>query len=190
MSSLPTVFLTGIGLSMDAVAVSISSGMAARPVRRAQALKMALFFGAFQAAMPVVGYLCGSAFHKYLNAIDHWIAFILLGFIGGKMIREAFEKDEDEPDRGRNFETRQLTILAVATSIDALAVGLTFSLLDIPIAIAVGIIGAVTFALCLPAVWLGDRLGSRIAHRAELLGGLVLIGIGTKILIEHLLGKA
>ncbi len=182
--------MTGIGLSMDAVAVSISSGMAARPVRWAQALKMALFFGVFQAAMPVLGYLCGAAFHKYLSAVDHWIAFGLLGFIGGKMIFEAFGKDEENPGECRNFETRPLLILSIATSIDALAVGLTFSLLDISLTLAVGIIGAVTFALCLPAVWLGDQLGSKIAHRAELFGGLVLIAIGTKILIEHLLGYA
>jgi manganese efflux pump family protein len=182
------VFLTGVGLSMDAVAVSICSGLSTPNVKWSQAFKMAFFFGAFQAAMPVAGYFGGIAFQQSLRAIDHWIAFGLLGFIGGKMMYEGLRRDDDDDEKpGVNFETRRLIMLAIATSVDALAVGLTFSLLEIAIVLGALVIGLVTFSLCLPAVRLGARLGAGVAHRAEFFGGIILLGIGLKILLEHLI---
>jgi manganese efflux pump family protein len=178
---------TGAALSMDAVAVSISSSMtAARRVSWPQAFKMAACFGFFQAGMPTVGYACGLAFRGWVEAIDHWIAFALLGLIGAKMIYESRREEADAENDP--FSTRNLLLLAVATSIDALAVGISFSLVGVPLLATVAIIGLVTFALCLPAVWLGKRLGKLLAKRAELLGGIVLILIGLRILVEHLSG--
>lgn len=170
---------------MDAVAASISSSMTARRVRWRQAVKMAASFGIFQAAMPAVGYACGLAFRGWVEKVDHWIAFALLSFIGAKMIYESRREDDDS--RSDPFSTRRLLLLSVATSIDALAVGVSFSLLGVSLLATVAVIGAVTFALCLPAVWLGKRLGTLMAKRAEMLGGVVLIIIGLKILIEHLI---
>jgi manganese efflux pump family protein len=176
--------VTGAALSMDAVAASISSSMTARRVGWPQAVKMAAAFGLFQAVMPAIGYACGLAFRGWVEAIDHWIAFALLGLIGARMIYESRRGDDDS--QSDPFSTRRLLLLSVATSIDALAVGVSFSLLGVPLLVTVAVIGAVTFALCLPAVWLGKRLGKLMAKRAELLGGIVLIIIGVKILIEHL----
>lgn len=176
--------VTGLGLSMDAVAASISSSTAARRVGWAQALKMAAFFGLFQALMPAVGYAFGAAFRGWFESLDHWVAFLLLGFIGAKMIYEA-GREGDEPANDP-FGTRRLLLLSVATSVDALVVGVSFSLLKLSLLTTITVIGAVTFALCLPAVWLGRRLGERMAKRAEVLGGVALIAIGLKILVEHL----
>jgi putative Mn2+ efflux pump MntP len=175
---------TGAALSMDAVAVSISSSMtAAGRVRWPQAFKMAAFFGLFQAVMPAVGYAFGLAFRGWVEAVDHWIAFALLGLIGAKMIYESRREEDDE--QSDPFSTPKLLLLSIATSIDALAVGVSFSLLGVPLLVTVAVIGAVTFALCLPAVWLGKRLGVLMAKRAELFGGVVLILIGIKILLEQ-----
>lgn len=182
--SLLAILLTSIGLAMDAVAVSVSSGMSSRP-RRRDALKMAVWFGGFQALMPAAGFLLGVSFRDWVAAVDHWIAFLLLVFIGGKMVREAFARDDAEADPGDPFETKRMTLLAIATSIDALAVGVTFSLLEISLVQTVGIIGLTTAVLCYPAVLLGRRLGRIFSRRAELAGGIVLIAIGTKILLEH-----
>jgi putative Mn2+ efflux pump MntP len=176
--------ITGIGLSMDAVAASVSSSTAARHVGWPQALKMSAFFGLFQAIMPALGYACGFAFQGWLKSVDHWIAFALLGFIGAKMIHESRRKDSEEVSDP--FATPKLLLLSIATSIDALAVGVSFSLLGISLLMTVLVIGVVTFSLCLPAVWLGKRLGTLMAKRAELFGGVALICIGCKILIEHL----
>jgi putative Mn2+ efflux pump MntP len=176
--------ITGIGLSMDAVAASVSSSTSASRVGWPQALKMAAFFGFFQALMPAVGYVCGFAFQGWFKAVDHWIAFVLLSLIGAKMIYESRRADDEKLNDP--FKTSKLLLLSVATSIDALAVGLSFSLLGVSLVMTVLVIGIVTFSLCLPAVWLGKRLGALMARRAELLGGLALIGIGCKILIEHL----
>ncbi len=176
--------VTGAALSMDAVAVSISSSMTARRVRWPQAVKMAAFFGLFQAVMPALGYACGLAFRGWVEAVDHWIAFALLGLIGAKMIYESRREGDDS--QNDPFSTPRLLLLSVATSIDALAVGVSFSLLGIPLLVTVAVIGVVTFALCLPAVWMGKRLGKLMAKRAEMLGGVVLIIIGIKILVEHL----
>jgi manganese efflux pump family protein len=178
-------FLTGIGLSMDAVAASISTSSTARRIGVWDALKIAFLFGFFQALMPALGYAFGVAFRGWIEALDHWVAFILLGFIGAKMIYESFH-DQDNKLVEDPFGTVRLLILSIATSIDALAAGVSFSLLGISLPITVAIIGLVTFSLCLPAVWIGKRLGVVMAKRAELLGGLLLIAIGFKILIEHL----
>lgn len=180
-----TTLFTALGLSMDAVAVSISSGMSVREIKISQALKMALCFGIMQAVMPCLGYVAGVQFRGQLEAYDHWVAFLLLGYLGIKMIldsRGAGEAPLDSP-----FATRKLLLLGVATSIDALAVGVSFSLLAISLAETVVTIGVVTFALCLPAVWFGARLGKSMAKRADILGGAILIIMGCKILIEHLI---
>ena len=170
---------------MDAVAASISSSMtAARRVSWPQAVKMAASFGLFQAIMPALGYACGVAFRGWVEAVDHWVAFALLGLIGAKMIYESRRGSGDS--QSDPFRTSRLLLLSVATSIDALAVGVSFSLLGVPLLATIVVIGMVTFALCLPAVWLGKRLGTSVAKRAELLGGTVLIIIGLKILVEHL----
>jgi manganese efflux pump family protein len=178
-------FITGLGLSMDSVAASISSSTAARKVGWPQALKAAFCFGLFQALMPAIGYACGVAFRGWFEAIDHWVAFALLGLIGAKMIYES-RHGEDGKEEGDPFRTSRLLLLSVATSIDALAVGISFSLLGVSLLMSVAVIGLMTFFLCLPAVWLAKRLGTVMAKRAEVLGGLVLIAIGCKILIEHL----
>ena len=185
MNLLVTI-VTGLGLSMDSVAAAISSGSgAARRVGWLEAVKMAFLFGLFQALMPALGYACGIAFRGWFESLDHWVAFTLLSLIGAKMIYES-RRGESGRVQGDPFGTSRLLLLAVATSIDALAVGVSFSLLRISLPVTILVIGLVTFSLCLPAVWLGKRLGMVMAKRAEMLGGLVLIAIGCKILIEHL----
>ncbi len=181
-----TTLATALGLAMDAVAVSIASGLSVKQLRWSDAFKMALFFGVFQAIMPVGGYFIGGLFANALNAYDHWIAFVLLVALGIKMILEA--KGAGEEKVVSPFATNKLLVLAVATSLDAFAVGISFSLLEISLVTAASIIGVVTFVLCLPAVWFGARLGKSMAKRAEVFGGIVLILIGSKILIEHLVG--
>jgi putative Mn2+ efflux pump MntP len=184
--ALTTTVLTALGVSMDAVAVSITSGLSARRPRRAEALRMALLFAVFQGGMPALGYAAGDAFRGWIGAVDHWMVFLVLGAIGGKMVFESVRHKSQGATAPSSFETRRLIVLAVATSIDALAVGLTFSLLGTSLPAAMLLIGSITFALCLPAVWLGARLGSKSARRAEMFGGFILIGLGLKILIEHL----
>jgi manganese efflux pump family protein len=174
---------------MDAVAVSIASGMARGRATWGESLRMAATFGFFQALMPALGYAGGAFFRDAIEAYVAWIAFVLLGAVGGHMIFEAFSKDAAAPP-GNPFALRRLMILGLATSLDALAVGLTLALIEVPLAASVILIGGVTFALCLPAVHAGARLGSRFAHRAELAGGVALVAIGAKILIDHLSGAA
>ena len=171
---------------MDAVAVAIASGLSVKKLRWQDALKMALFFGVFQALMPMGGYFVGAFFANVLAAFDHWIAFVLLCALGIKMILES--KNAAEEKVTSPFRNNKLLILSIATSLDAFAVGISFSLLEISLMETVTIIGFVTFLLCLPAVWFGARLGKSMAKRAEVFGGLVLILIGSKILIEHLIG--
>ena len=180
----PTLFLTAIGLAMDAVAVAIASGLSVTRVTFANALKLALFFGFFQAAMPLGGFALGLTLAEWLAAFDHWIISLLLGGLGVKMIVDA--KDAGEEKLHSPFRTNKLLVLAVATSLDAFAVGVGFSLLETGLVVTVATIGLVTFALCLPAVWFGAKLGKLFAKRAEIFGGVVLIVIGCKILIEHL----
>ena len=171
------LFLIGIGLSMDAFAVAICKGLGMERINKRDTLLLALFFGGFQALMPLTGYLLGSRFASYIERWDHWIAFVLLAFIGGNMIRESREQEEEEIEHGGSIRYRELFTLAVATSIDALAVGVSF---------AGTLIGCTTFVLTLVGVWVGNLFGSRYKSRAELTGGIILILIGVKILLEHL----
>ncbi len=171
---------------MDAVAVSISSGMARGRASWREALAMASTFGAFQALMPALGYAGGAWFHDAIEAYDHWIAFALLALVGGHMIVESRSREEDTREPGDPFALRRLAILGVATSVDALAVGLSLSIMEAPPAAAIAVIGLTTFVLCVPAVLLGARLGVRFAHRAEFLGGAILVALGAKILAGHL----
>lgn len=178
------LFLIAVGLSMDAFAVSVCKGLSERQLKAKHYLIIGAWFGGFQALMPAVGYLLGSTFEQYITAVDHWIAFVLLCFIGGNMIREALSKDEEKLDASFSFKTM---LLAIATSIDALAVGITFALLpDVNIAAAVLFIGAITFILSAIGLKVGNVFGTKYKSKAELAGGVILILIGTKILLEHL----
>jgi len=180
-----TIILLAVGLAMDAFAVSIVTGSIYKELHIRHALRMALFFGGFQSLMPLVGSLAGLGLRGYISAYDHWIAFGLLGLIGGKMIYEAFQIEAAE----KKLDPSSLLILltlSVATSIDALAVGFTLSLLVSSLAFAVTIIGLITFGLSYAGVSIGKRFGHFCESKIEILGGLILIGIGLKILIEHL----
>jgi len=148
---------------------------------------LAAVFGLFQAAMPAIGYGAGAMFRDAIEAYDHWVAFGLLALVGGHMIKESFDADDGRIP-GDPFAWRRLLLLGLATSIDALAVGLTLAIIELPLALSVSVIGLVTFALCVPAVHMGARLGTRLAHRAELAGGLVLIAIGANIVYQHVWG--
>ena len=181
------LFLTAVALSMDAFAVSMCKGLGMRTLNRKNALMIGLFFGGFQALMPLIGWLLGSQFAQMIQSVDHWIVFFLLGGIGGKMIWDAFHEEEADasadPDR---MDYRELTALAVATSIDALAVGISFAFLEVRVVPSVLLIGAVTFLLCVGGVRIGHRFGARYSGRATLCGGVILILIGLRILLEHL----
>jgi putative Mn2+ efflux pump MntP len=184
------LFATAFAVAMDAVAVSISSGMARGRASWREALSMAAVFGAFQAVMPALGYAGGALFRDAIEAYDHWVAFTLLAIVGGHMLWESRSAGDEERESGNPFTARRLFVLGVATSIDALAVGLSLAMIDFPLAISVSVIGATTFLLCVPSVLLGARLGNAFAHRAEFVGGAILVAIGTKILIDHLSGAA
>jgi len=181
-----TVLFIALGLAMDAVAVSLASGCAVRKLDLRQALLLAFLFGLFQTLMPVAGWLAGLGFKHVISAYDHWLAFILLAFIGGKMILDASRGTACRGQGGGRMRLPVMLGLAVATSVDALAVGLSFSLLAVDILVPVVLIGLVTFTLSLTAVFAGQRFGARLAGKAEALGGVVLIVIGLKILVEHL----
>ncbi|MEE0944081.1 MAG: manganese efflux pump MntP family protein [Clostridia bacterium] len=171
---------------MDAFSVSVSNGILLGKVRFSQAVKIAFFFGGFQFLMPVLGYVAGSTFAGIIERFDHWVAFALLGVIGGKMIYEAvFDKDEHSCDNP--LAIKNLTVLAIATSIDALAVGVTFATISAPVLLSSAIIGVVTLAICMAGVYLGSCCGNIFGNKAEIAGGIILILIGTKILIEHTL---
>lgn len=184
--SLVTLLLVALGVSADAFAVAVGKGLQTRRLSPRYAAALALTFGLFQAVMPVIGWLLASGFRDYVTAVDHWIAFGLLGAIGGKMIWEAFTADdEDDGDDGR-IPLRELLVLGVATSIDALAVGISLAFLDVSIAGAAVLIGVITFAVSFVGVYLGHRAGTRFRGPAEVVGGLILIAIGVKILFDHL----
>lgn len=185
MELVNTTFL-GLGLAADAFAVSLSSGFVIQRIKFNKALKIALFFGIFQAVMPLIGWLMGLSFREFITSVDHWIAFILLLGIGGKMIYEAYSNIEDD-DKFNPLETYTLFALAIATSIDALAAGLGLSLLKTSILLPCTVIGLITFFLSFVGVFIGHKFGSIFNKKIELLGGLVLIFIGSKILIEDLL---
>lgn len=198
------IILIGIGLSMDAFAVAICKGLAMKRVRLRSAVLVGLYFGAFQALMPVLGWLLGTQFRRYIEAVDHWIAFGLLTVIGGKMLyegirdslsaqkdKEAYKegkKKEDSPEKtDEPIRHKELLLLAIATSIDALAVGISFAAIGTPIFPSAGVIGVITFLLSILGVWIGNRFGNRYEKKAEIAGGIILIAIGIKILVEHLL---
>ena len=170
---------------MDAFAVSVCKGLSVRNVRPKHALCTALWFGGFQALMPLLGYFLGAAFADFVSSVDHWITFILLGLIGGNMIKESLEKGDSCPV-SPDFSFKTMLAMAVATSIDALAVGITFSFFEVNLLTAITVIGITTFALCTLGVLVGHKFGARFKNKASLAGGIVLILIGTKILLEHL----
>ncbi len=181
--------LIGAGLSMDAFAVSVCKGLGMKRLNMRQAFVIALFFGVFQAVMPVIGWVLGTGFQSYISPVDHWIAFALLAFIGGKMLFDAFhddERDDDAASANAPLDLKELTMLAIATSIDALAVGITFAFLQVDIVPAVTLIGVITFALSFAGVAIGHFFGARFEKPATIVGGVVLILIGLKILLEHL----
>ena len=182
------LFLIGVGLSMDAFAVAICQGLCMPKLNWKHAGVIALFFGGFQALMPLIGWVLGSQFAGYIQRFDHWVAFILLLLIGGNMVREALGPDEEEVACAvdTHLDLKQLFLMAVATSIDALAVGVTFAFLEVPIVSAVSIIGCTTFCLSLVGVAVGNFFGARYKKRAELSGGIILILLGCMILLEHL----
>ena len=179
------LILLAIGLAMDTFAVSVASGIAHKNFRLRHALRMATAFGLFQAVMPVIGWMVGRSLQHWVEGIDHWIAFVLLSFVGGKMIYEALRIEEAEKP-ANPFGTSMLLVLALATSIDALIVGVTFAVLQTAIVTPVLVIGAVTFGLSLAGVYIGEAFGHFFEKKIEILGGMVLIGMGLKILIEHL----
>ena len=182
--SLVELFLLAVGLSMDAFAVSVCKGLSVSRVRMRNILACGAYFGGFQALMPLIGYLLGARFQHMIENIDHWIAFVLLAIIGVNMIREALGDDDDALDD--SFGVKTMLLLAVATSIDALAVGVTFAFLKVAIIPAVCFIGTVTFVLSALGVKLGGVFGMKWKQRAEFTGGAILVLIGLKILIEHL----
>lgn len=182
------LLLMGIGLAMDAFAVSVCKGLGMSKVNKKQAVTIGLFFGGFQALMPFIGWVLGKQFEKYITSVDHWIAFILLGFIGGKMMVEALKPEPEETVEKQDvpLDLKEMFVLAVATSIDALAVGITFAFLGTPIVEAITIIGVTTFVISIGGVYIGNFFGSKYKNRAEFVGGLILVLLGLKILLEHL----
>lgn len=182
---LSTLFIA-VGLAMDCLAVSISRGIAVREVKFRNALKIAFFFGGFQAVMPVFGWLAGLSMKAFIAGVDHWVAVALLGFVGGKMIYGALVPEKEDIVRDP-FGFGILIMLSIATSIDALVIGIVFALLNVSLVTPVILIGTVTFVLSFCGCYVGNRIGVLFGKRIEIAGGLILIGIGVKILIEHLM---
>ena len=178
------LLLLAVGLSMDAFAVSICKGLSVKRATWKECSKCGLWFGGFQALMPLAGFFLGSLFADAIVSFDHWVAFILLGLIGFNMLREALSKEDEEPDPSLSFQT--MLVMAIATSIDAMAVGISFAFLEVNVFSAVTLIGAITFLLSALGVKLGAAFGCRFKSKAELAGGVILISLGLKILIEHL----
>ena len=182
------LLITAIALSMDAFAVSIGKGLSVKRLKASHCLITGAYFGGFQALMPLLGFLLASSFASYIQKFDHWIACALLVLIGANMLREAFSKEEEQGND--SFSFRVMLPLAIATSIDALATGVTFAMMDVNIWIAIAITGLTAFVFSVAGVKIGNLFGSRYQSKAELVGGLILIAMGFKILVEHLLGKA
>ena len=181
------IIIISVGLAMDAFAVSIGKGLSVKRVEPRHSMSVGLWFGGFQALMPLVGYFLGISFASFVSNVDHWIAFVLLGVIGVNMIREAKGDDCDEcEDANADFSARQMLLLAIATSIDALAVGVSLAFLGADIWTTVAVIGVVTMLLSMVGLRIGNIFGCRYKSKAELLGGCVLILMGSKILLEHL----
>lgn len=183
--SILEILLIAVGLSMDAFAVSVCKGLSVKKLQIKHMLLVGIYFGGFQALMPFIGYFLGSQFKGVIESLDHWIAFGLLLLIGGNMIREAvFEQDDDSEND--SFAVKAMIGLAVATSIDALAVGVTFAFLSVNIWIAISLIGCTTFILSVIAIKIGNVFGNKFKNKAEMIGGAILILIGIKIVFEHL----
>lgn len=182
-----SLFLIAVGLSMDAFAVSVCKGLATPKYKLKYSMICGAWFGGFQALMPTVGYLLGVNFKKYITAIDHWIAFVLLALIGFNMIREALKNDDEGADP--SFTAKSMLLLAIATSIDALAIGITFAFLDVNIVAAVLFIGVCTFVISAAGVKIGSVFGTRFKSKAEIAGGAILIILGLRILVEHLMNS-
>lgn len=178
------LLLLAVGLSMDAFAVSICKGLSMKTLKLNGILIVGIWFGGFQALMPLIGYFLGTAFEQYITTFDHWLAFLLLGIIGANMIREAVSNEEEKTDN--SLSVKSMFPMAVATSIDALAVGVTFAFLKIHIIMAVLLIGITTFLLSALGVATGSKFGSKFKSKAEIMGGIILILLGVKILLEHL----
>lgn len=181
------IFMIGVGLSMDAFAASICKGLNMRRLNVKNMLIIGLFFGGFQALMPLAGWILGKQFESYITSVDHWFAFALLVFIGGKMIYDVFHEDDENysGEKTDKLDMKEVLTLAVATSIDALAVGISFAFLQVDILKAVSVIGVTTFVLSLIGVAVGHIFGSKYEKKATLAGGVILILIGLKILLEH-----
>ncbi len=184
MGILELLFLA-VGLSMDAFAVSVCKGLSAPRLAGKHYLAVGLWFGGFQALMPAIGYLLGSTFERYITAVDHWVAFVLLGYIGCSMLKEGLSKEEKSTDA--SFSFKAMLLLAIATSIDALAVGITLALLPgVHLGTAVSLIGGTTFILSAAGLKVGSVFGQKYRHHAQIAGGVILLLIGLKILLEHL----
>jgi len=181
---LSELLLIAVGLAADAFAVSVSNGLAMCRLRLYDALKFGLFFGIFQMLMPLIGWAAGRLFSDYVMAFDHWVAFVLLGYIGLKMVLDAVRGEGEACSGDTGFKT--MLILAIATSIDALAAGVTFAFMKMNIIFAISVIGGITFCLSALGVLIGKRAGEKLGGKAQLIGGLLLIAMGVKILIEHL----
>ncbi|MEG0291714.1 MAG: manganese efflux pump MntP family protein [Anaerovoracaceae bacterium] len=178
--------LIAVGLSMDAFAVSICKGLSMERLKKKDVILIGIFFGGFQGLMPLIGWFLGSQFQVYIESFDHWVAFLLLALIGGKMLKDSFGDDEDESCNG-DIVIKELFVLAIATSIDALAVGITFALIPgTNILSSILVIGVITFTFSIIGVVLGNKVGNKYEKKAELIGGCILILIGIKILLEHL----
>lgn len=182
--SLLELFILAVGLSMDAFAVAVCKGLSLPKINLKNCTIVGLYFGIFQAGMPLIGYLLGTRFQNKITSIDHWIAFILLGIIGLNMLIEGIRNEEEKTDASLGF--KNMVVLAIATSIDALAVGVTFAFLQVSIVPAVSFIGIVTFSLSCIGVKIGNVFGTRYKSKAEVAGGIILLLMGTKILLEHL----
>jgi putative Mn2+ efflux pump MntP len=181
------IILIALGLSMDAFAVSITLGLAVKKPKPKEIIIPGLYFGIFQALMPTIGYFAGIHFANKIQNLDHWIAFILLGFIGGKMIKDSLSrKNNEEKINGDPFQLKKMLILALATSIDALAIGVTFAFFDVNIVTAVMIIGTITFFISICGVKIGNIFGIKLKSKAEFIGGAILVILGIKIVIEHM----
>jgi putative Mn2+ efflux pump MntP len=179
------IFLIAVGLSMDAFAVSITLGLSVEKPKIIELLLPGIYFGFFLVLMPLTGFFAVTYFAKNIQSLDHWAAFVLLGVIGGKMIKDGFSKKEEKPDK-TPFKFTRMLLLAIATSIDALAVGITFALFKINIYTAVLITGLTTFFISIAGVKIGNMFGAKFKSKAEICGGIILAALGIKILIEHL----
>ena len=178
------ILLISIGLAMDAFAVSVCKGLAMKKMSWKKAIIIGLYFGIFQAVMPVIGYFLGTTFERFITNVDHWVAFILLVGIGINMVKEAFDKESE--NRNDNVDVKTMLVLSIATSIDALAIGITFACLKIHIVMPVITIGLITFIISVIGVKIGNQFGDKYGKKAEIMGGVILILLGIKILLEHL----